>query len=621
MDHEHFAHNKFTLTLPVDKIYSVLTFSIKIASASADQTICIETSMPQLKYTVPYNTYIEIPIMTYKPNCTVSWTIPGDFTISNIKLQSHTKSIHFVTCYSQGHPFDRCMNLSGSHQILTERLKPVVDKIHSYTVQDLRKNPETAHLVNEFPNDSKYNASVHLMGYFKWKPYIILKTLEMVEEGDIVYYRDCNVQKYPGILEGLDDTPQTLEFVLRESDIYVPIENYPMIKAKNHIKRAVFEHFGCFTDEYLEAYLHNASIVVCRKSDTSMKVIREWLENCKDKLVDNKISTHEHKDFKWHTFDQGPINVLLNRYKLSSRYSLIHRQFSVPKLKKCLRIALLVAGEMRNFDHPTVIESNMKYLIAQYNCDLFVSTWTKRGYSLNHGHNSGSTSYSDNHVTREQIAQVYGHYAKDINIQDYQNWLCALDQKYVDMINAGLPQGDKVVLATSYPQFYKIWDALRMCKQYQQLHNFEYDIIIRLRPDLALTEPIPSDILENIQANAIYSMNPPVIHVDSRIYDIFFLGDNSAMSRLCDVYTQFDECLAHPHKSCLNAIDPCRLLYVQALMHDINVIDIPKSIGDVYRDEPALDYANKIKGFNQQQRTNIRFNKFLKNNAAKYNLR
>ena len=62
------------------------------------------------------------------------------------------------------------------------------------------------------------------------------------------------------------------------------------------------------------------------------------------------------------------------------------------------------------------------------------------------------------------------------------------------------------------------------------------------------------------------------------------------------------------------------MLYVQAaIRNNIQVIDIPKSIGDVYRDEEYSDYVNKIQKFNQ----NIihKYNKFLKNNVGKFILR
>ena len=43
-----------------------------------------------------------------------------------------------------------------------------------------------------------------------------------------------------------------------------------------------------------------------------------------------------------------------------------------------MRIALLLCGQMRTFDHPKVNEYVNK-LIDKFNCDVFVSTWKDRG--------------------------------------------------------------------------------------------------------------------------------------------------------------------------------------------------------------------------------------------------
>ena len=45
-----------------------------------------------------------------------------------------------------------------------------------------------------------YNQNANKCGYYAWKPYIILDQLKKSEEGDIVFFRDCNIKKYPGIL-------------------------------------------------------------------------------------------------------------------------------------------------------------------------------------------------------------------------------------------------------------------------------------------------------------------------------------------------------------------------------------------------------------------------------------
>ena len=59
-----------------------------------------------------------------------------------------------------------------------------------YTADELKSNLETSYLVKEYENEPEYNLKTNLIGYLRWKPYIILKTLLESNEGDIIYYRD-----------------------------------------------------------------------------------------------------------------------------------------------------------------------------------------------------------------------------------------------------------------------------------------------------------------------------------------------------------------------------------------------------------------------------------------------
>ena len=50
----------------------------------------------------------------------------------------------------------------------------------------------------------------------------------------------------------------------------------------------------------------------------------------------------------------------------------------------------------------------------------------------------------------------------------------------------------------------------------------------------------------------------------------------------------------HNFNNNLPKVDTCRVLYVAALINNIQVIDIKRCIGDIYRDENINDYINKI---------------------------
>ena len=46
-----------------------------------------------------------------------------------------------------------------------------------------------------------------------------------------------------------------------------------------------------------------------------------------------------------------------------------------------MKIALLICGQMRTFDHPKVLKY-LNQFIKKFNCDVFLSTWNNRGISV-----------------------------------------------------------------------------------------------------------------------------------------------------------------------------------------------------------------------------------------------
>lgn len=66
------------------------------------------------------------------------------------------------------------------------------------------------------------------------------------------------------------------------------------------------------------------------------------------------------------------------------------------------------------------------------------------------------------------------------------------------------------------------------------------------------------------------------------------------MNKLCDCWLTILDCINNPFDNRLPNVDSCRVLYVCCLLNNLNVIDITRCIGDIYRDEPMNEYVNKI---------------------------
>lgn len=513
--------------------------------------------------------------------------------------------INFVSFYTEGPPHDKCLDMTAVCEKYSAAIQPYVDNVLFYTPRMLRSNKDTAIYVKEHTSaPNPYNPGVHNIGFLKWKPYIILKELEKVKFGDIVYYRDGNIIKYPAIMEGIEDTRELVNLVLEKTDIFVPIENYPTLKMKKNVKREIFERLGEHTERYWESYGYNSSIVICRKSELSMQIIREWLDGCmQDELVIYEAGPNQHPAFGWNVQEQSILNVILQRHVFDGSlpikypgYGIDFRKFSLNTIVKIPKVAVLIAGEMRNFDNPNIIDHNNGHLLNLLNCDVFVSTWNKRGFSFNHGYYS-TKDYSDLDINPEHIGRVYKN-LKGINIENYDEWFNSLDEWSKNMCNKGFYNNGSTNLcpASVFPQIYKIWDANRMKVAYEHQNNFKYDIVIRMRGDMCMVEDVGYNYLEPVLDNTpkLFHLNPPNIYEPKRVYDIFFMGNSHVMNVLADSWKNLKNLIHHPYDNGLSDVNTCRILYIQAISNNVDVVDIPRALGDIYRDEEIGQFVDKV---------------------------
>lgn len=517
------------------------------------------------------------------------------------------RRIHFVSFYTEGAPHDLCTDMAGPASRYRDAISPYVDTVHFWTPRELSADDKTRGLVApvEGATPNPYNPGVHNIGFLRWKPYLLLSALEQAAPGEIVYYRDANVAKYPSILDSVHETRALLEMVLGDRDVFVPVENWPDLKMKKNVKREILEDLGRYDNDYLESYGLNSSIVVCRRSEASLRVMREWLDGCmQDRLINYDTAKQQHPEYGWNVQEQSILNAVLRRNVLQGRmpwprYSLNMRRFTMNDLTKVPRVCVLMAGELRSFDSGDLMRDNALHLINRLNADVFVSAWDHRGSSFNHG--SGSHGSGSGMVRKEEIYRLYPN-ARGANIESYEKWMTGLDPKMRAELDKGFYNNGSSVLCpnTVYPQLYKVWDANRMKVAHEHKHGFKYDLVIRMRPDTWMLEPIPAEFLAEFvkldgkSDGRLWHTNPPGIYEGERVYDIFYYGDSHTMNVMADAWKFVNELVDMPCDLALPSSSACRVLYLQAMRENIEVIDIPRSIGDVYRGEAPGTYVHKV---------------------------
>jgi hypothetical protein len=149
-------------------------------------------------------------------------------------------------------------------------------------------------------------------GYYMWKPYIILKSLEECEEGELLLYSDAGCRFGTSINERL---------------------SYWIDMLKNNFKNILGFTLGALEFEWtkmdtinainpniqVDELQHLGTIILLINNKFTRNFIKEWYEWCiKDNyhyITDAPSRLQNHINFQEHRHDQSVFSLLLKKYK------------------------------------------------------------------------------------------------------------------------------------------------------------------------------------------------------------------------------------------------------------------------------------------------------------------
>jgi hypothetical protein len=179
------------------------------------------------------------------------------------------------------------------------------DEVISYGVKDLDQEFKDK---NKFILDHKRGA-----GFWIWKPYIILKTLEKINEGDLLFYSDAGcvfIRDIDPIIEILDSTDEKL--------LLFEIEDIHTIK--QWTKRDCLVYMGLDKEPYLSYPQFLGGFSVMRKNSFVMSFVKEWLEYAQDPRIitdiPNECGLDNYPEFKDHRHDQSIVSLLGRKHNI-----------------------------------------------------------------------------------------------------------------------------------------------------------------------------------------------------------------------------------------------------------------------------------------------------------------
>ena len=227
-----------------------------------------------------------------------------------------------------------------------------VDKVIEYSPKDLD---------NQFREENKELLQVKRGGgLWLWKPYIILKTLNQLNDGDFLFYIDsgaycCNdIHLLVNILE--TEKKDILAFLL-------PLMEFQWTKKETF---DFFKESDFSRNQFLSGYF------ILRKSDITVKFVTEWLECMKKPICSSPVDTSESKfsTFISHREDQSVFSLLCYKYNVIG-----HRDPSqygdYPWLYKSTNVACRFM-KFSNSPYPRIVVSERSVKPKKFKFKLFI---------------------------------------------------------------------------------------------------------------------------------------------------------------------------------------------------------------------------------------------------------
>jgi hypothetical protein len=206
------------------------------------------------------------------------------------------------------------MTFGGPSQRYHSRVKTVCSqaismnfftKVVGITERYLKEDTEYWNLHGEFIEKSRRG-----YGNCIWKPYIIKKLMNELNDGDLLIYLDCgctvNNMGKERLMEYVDMIDKSPYGMISHHMLHLPEIKYSKKKLVDYISP---------TTEMMEDGQFVAGIQMMRKNTHTIHLVDEWYRiACMHEMIDDVIDTDENARFIDHRHDQSIYSLLVKKY-------------------------------------------------------------------------------------------------------------------------------------------------------------------------------------------------------------------------------------------------------------------------------------------------------------------
>lgn len=238
-------------------------------------------------------------------------------------MKQQTK-FHFLTFFTNGPSIDNGANLVCQKETLLKLIPKEFHTKTAYCPSELIKldskwvecfEDKRNYMHSEWLNSTKdfvYNKNWAALNFLLWKPMLINHVLECdprISDGDVLFYHDVDVHKYPDYLKGIDDWGSYISEKIKGRSVLLFNDNDK--KIDNDVKYEMLKKY--FEDIKQAKKLHHvwAGAIAIKKDEYGLAFTKRWEELTND--LDNRSQLTNYgkiKGFHWHSQEQACLSVL-----------------------------------------------------------------------------------------------------------------------------------------------------------------------------------------------------------------------------------------------------------------------------------------------------------------------
>lgn len=181
--------------------------------------------------------------------------------------------------------------------------KGKVDKVISYSPKDIDKKFRDKN--KNILNRKRGN------GYWLWKPYFILHTLNSIAVDDYLVYLDSGAFYLKDVRYLVNQMKKDNQEIMA---FELPFKEYL------YTKRDAFVCMQCDEKKYIESNQRMATMIIFKKCENTFSFVKEWLffGQIEDIITDapNHLGKENYKGFRDHRHDQSIFSLLSKKYNI-----------------------------------------------------------------------------------------------------------------------------------------------------------------------------------------------------------------------------------------------------------------------------------------------------------------